>query len=112
MTEKRSTPGKHAPRGTLVIIGGHEDHEGDCLILREVADHISDGKLVLATIASHEPKGYLQKYQKSFARLGVDDVVELYIEDRAEAVLEEKLATVRDVNAIFFSGGDQLRITS
>jgi cyanophycinase len=98
--------------GTLIIIGGHEDHEGDRVILKEVARHIKDGKLVLATVASHEPEGYIEKYQASFAELGVSEVTELYIEERDQAVIEEKLAGLRQVSAVFFSGGDQLRITS
>jgi cyanophycinase len=56
-------------------------------------------------VASHEPEGYLEKYQRSFADLGVTDVVELYIDDRVEAVQPEKLRAVQEVNAIFFSGG-------
>ena len=99
-------------KGTLIIIGGHEDHEGDKVILKEVARHVRNGKLVLATIASHEPEGYLEKYQESFAALGVTEVTELYVEDRLEAVDEAKLKALDDVNAVFFSGGDQLRITS
>ncbi|MBY3321623.1 cyanophycinase [Rhizobium laguerreae] len=98
--------------GTLIIIGGHEDHDGERVILKEVAKHVKDGKLVLATVASHEPEGYLEKYQSSFGELGVSTVTELYIEERDQATSEEKLATLRDVSAVFFSGGDQLRITS
>ena len=100
------------PKGTLVIIGGHEDHEGERVILKEIASHISDGKLVLATVASHEPDGYLERYQASFAGLGVDHVTELYVRDRREAMQDEKLRELDKVNAVFFSGGDQLRITS
>jgi cyanophycinase len=98
--------------GTLIIIGGHEDHEGDRVILKAVADLVTDSRLVLATIASHEPQGYLEKYQASFAELGVADVTELYVKDRTEARNEESLKTLDGVRAIFFSGGDQLRITS
>lgn len=98
--------------GTLVIIGGHEDHDGDRVILKEVARHITNGKLLLATIASHEPNGYLEKYRATFAELGVKEVEELYIDDRAEATHDDKLAMFKDVHAVFFSGGDQLRITS
>jgi cyanophycinase len=112
MAQKASRAGADLPKGTLVIIGGHEDHEGERVILKEVASHIKDGKLVLATIASHEPDGYLEKYQATFAELGVPNVTELYVDDRAEANQEDKLRMVEGVNAIFFSGGDQLRITS
>ena len=98
--------------GTLIIIGGHEDHEGDRDILREVARYVRNGRLVLATVASHEPEGYLEKYQASFADLGVDEVTELYVENRTEGASPEKLAALNGVEAVFFSGGDQLRITS
>ncbi len=112
MPDRKKNGSQKGPKGTLIIIGGHEDHEGERVILKEVAKHVPDGRLVLATVASHEPEGYLEKYQKSFADLGVPDVVELYIDDRVEAVQAEKLKAVQEVNAIFFSGGDQLRITS
>ena len=99
-------------QGTLILIGGHEDHEGEREILREVARHISNGRLVLATIASSEPEGYLESYRKGFEDLGVPDIEELYIHDREEAHLAEKLSHLDEIDALFFSGGDQLRITS
>jgi len=110
----RSTAKKpeKSKRGTLIIIGGHEDHKEERVILNEVARRIKGGKLVLATIASHSPKGYFEKYQKSFADLGIHTVTELYIRDRIEAAHADKLQALDDVNAVFFSGGDQLRITS
>ena len=99
-------------KGTLIIIGGHEDHEGEREILKEVAKHVRNKRLVLSTIASHKPEGYLEKYQATFADLGVTEVTELYVEDRSEAAMEEKLSALDRVEAVFFSGGDQLRITS
>jgi cyanophycinase len=107
---KKSPAGNN--QGTLIIIGGHEDHDGDRIILKEVAGHISNGRLTLATIASHEPDGYLQRYQHSFSDLGISEVVELYVEDRAAAAEPDKLKVLEGSEAIFFSGGDQLRITS
>jgi cyanophycinase len=98
--------------GPLIIIGGHEDKEGDKVILKAVAERLRGGRLVLATIASHEPDGYFETYQKAFASLGVTDLVELYIEDRAETHAAEKLALLDDAAGVFFSGGDQLRISS
>ena len=101
-------------RGTLIIIGGHEDRspEGERLILREVARRVNGGKLVLATVASHQPEGYFDDYEKAFADMALGQLVELYVEDRAEASDREKLRVIDDAAAIFFSGGDQLRITS
>ncbi len=101
-------------QGSLIIIGGGEDRDpdGERKILREVASRVRGGKLVLATVASHKPEGYFDEYQKALADLDVGELVELYVEDRAEAGDREKLRVLDDAAGIFFSGGDQLRITS
>ena len=101
-------------QGCLIIIGGHEDRDpqGPRAILREVARHVRGGKLVLATVASHRPEGYFDEYQKAFADLGLGELVELYVEDRSEAGDRDKLNVLDDAAGVFFSGGDQLRITS
>ncbi|HEX8623401.1 MAG TPA: cyanophycinase [Allosphingosinicella sp.] len=100
--------------GCLIIIGGHEDRDpkGSRAILREVARHVRGGKLVLATVASHRPEGYFDEYEKAFADLGLGELVELYVEERSQAGDREKLSVLDDAAGIFFSGGDQLRITS
>jgi cyanophycinase len=108
---ERKNKGVHK-QGTLIISGGHEDHDGERVILKEVASLVPEGRLVLATVASHEPQGYLEKYQTSFRDLGVTEVTELYVDDRIEAASLEKIRALEDVGAVFFSGGDQLRITS
>jgi cyanophycinase len=107
-------PDSERPKGCLIIIGGHEDRDpkGDRAILREVARHVRGGKLVLATVASHQPEGYFDEYQKAFADLDVGELVELYVEERSEAHDREKLSVLDDAAGVFFSGGDQLRITS
>lgn len=100
--------------GTLIIIGGGEDRDpnGRRAILKEVARRVNGGKLVLATIASHRPEGYFADYEKAFADLSVGEIVELYVEDRREADAPDKLKMLEGAAAVFFSGGDQLRITS
>ena len=101
-------------RGTLIIIGGHEEREpkAERKILREVARRVRGGKLVLATVASHKPEGYLDDYRRAFKDLELGELVELYLNDRCEAEAEDKLAVLDDAAGVFFSGGDQLRITS
>jgi cyanophycinase len=98
--------------GTLIAIGGHEDKEGDRAILKEVARRLNGGPVVLATVASHQPEGYLEAYERAFADLGVAELRELYIEERAETSDPEKLALFDGVAGVFFTGGDQLRISS
>jgi cyanophycinase len=107
-----SDRGSKRSKGPLIIIGGGEDKEGGRTILREVARQLDGGKLVLATVASHEPEGYFEAYQKAFSDLGVTDLVELYVKDRAETLDPAKLRLFDGAAGVFFSGGDQLRISS
>lgn len=102
----------NAEPGPLIIIGGGEDKEHDRVILGEIARRIGDGKLVVATVASHEPEGYFAAYQEAFAALGVTNLVELYVHERAETGSARFVELMADAAGIFFSGGDQLRISS
>ena len=99
--------------GRLLIVGGHEDKDDDKLILRAVADHVGDnGKLVVATLASDVPQQLWEEYERVFRGLGVRHVHKLEIEKREEAKSEQKVRILDDADAVFFTGGDQLKITS
>ncbi|WCM25881.1 cyanophycinase [Sphingomonas sp. QA11] len=98
--------------GPIIVIGGHEDKDGDRLILKEVAARIGKGKLVIATVASHEPEGYFDAYQKAFGALGVTNLVELYVNERDETRSTATREILADAAGVFFTGGDQLRISS
>jgi cyanophycinase len=101
-----------APHGTLVIIGGHEDKERDCVILREIAALIGNGRLVVTAVASAHPEELFQSYKQVFGRLGIGDVVELSVGKRAEGLDQARQKVLDGAAGIFFTGGDQLRITS
>ena len=62
--------------GALIIIGGGEDKTGDREILKAVAERARGGRLVIATVASHEPDGYFEAYKEAFEPLGISDLVE------------------------------------
>jgi cyanophycinase len=107
------TPGRRPTgRGTLVIIGGHEDKEGDKLILREVVRLTGSGRLVVATLATEDPAGMYEEYERIFRTLGAPHVYHFQIESREEALQEGALRVFEDATCVFFTGGDQLRITS
>lgn len=99
-------------KGPLIVIGGHEDKKGDRTILKAIAKAVIGQKLIIATIASHRPEGYFEAYQEAFADLGVGSLVELYVCDREASQDESVPATFSDAGGIFFTGGDQLRISS
>jgi cyanophycinase len=98
--------------GALIVIGGHEDKEGEKIILREVARRAGRGKIVVATVASEEPHEYWKIYEKVFRGLGVPHVYHLNVERREEAKSDRKVAILDDATVVFFTGGDQLKITS
>lgn len=98
--------------GPLLIIGGHEDKEGDRAILKTLASLLNGGKLVIATIASKEPEGYFDSYREAFSGLGLSDMVELYVQERSDSSDQAALSILDNAAGVFFSGGDQLRISS
>jgi cyanophycinase len=98
--------------GVLIAIGGGEDREGRKVILKQVASRLNGAGLVLATVASHQPEGYFEMYQRAFGELGVTELRELYVHERAETQDPEKLKLFEGAGGVFFTGGDQLRISS
>ena len=98
--------------GPLLIIGGREDKTGDRVILRAIAERVRGRKLVLATVASRAPEGYFDAYEAAFAELGVAELVELYVHERGDTLDGRMDAVLADAAGVFFTGGDQLRISS
>jgi cyanophycinase len=99
-------------KGSLLIIGGHEDKKGDRLILRALADRVDGGALVVCTVASDLPKEVWADYEPLFKDLGVRDVRHLHVDSRAEAREQRVLELLDDACVVFFTGGDQLKLTS
>ena len=97
---------------TLIVIGGREDKIGDALILREVARHVGNGKLVVTDVASSDPDGIFEEYDEVFRKIGVQDVQNLEIRSREDASDPRVVRVLDGASAVFFTGGDQLKITS
>ncbi|HET6313176.1 MAG TPA: cyanophycinase [Chloroflexia bacterium] len=109
----RSNGRRDEVKGSLIIIGGREQKEGDTVILREVARRAKEGKgLVLVTVATNEPEELAEDYRKAFAELGLKSIDVLDIRTREEAHDPENIKKVIKCSVVFFTGGDQLRITS
>jgi cyanophycinase len=105
-------PSVSKTRPTLIVIGGREDKIGDALILREVARHVGTGKLVVTDVASSDPDGLFEEYDQVFRKLGVKQVENLELRSREDASDPKILRVLDDATAVFFTGGDQLKITS
>ncbi|HSH21212.1 MAG TPA: cyanophycinase, partial [Candidatus Caenarcaniphilales bacterium] len=104
--------GKQFRRGAVIAIGGAEDKEGDKKILSEVARRLNGGALALSTVATAEPEETFREYDELFRGLGVERVVRLELEERRQAFGAESWKQLDGVSGLFFTGGDQLRITS
>jgi cyanophycinase len=98
--------------GTLVIIGGHEDKSGDRLVLRALAARAEGGALVVVTAASNLPAELWGDYEPLFRDLGVRDVRHLHVDTREEGLDPERLGPLEDAAVVFFTGGNQLKLTS
>jgi cyanophycinase len=98
--------------GPLFVIGGHEDKEGDRVILKAFADAVGEGTVVLATIATEKPDAYLDAYRDAFAGLPIGELVHFHLDERAETHDPESLARLDGAAGVFFTGGDQVRISS
>lgn len=100
--------------GTLIIIGGHEDKHDSCGILHQVAQAAKAARssLVLITVATEAPGEVAAAYRRAFKAFGVKRIEVLDIRTREQAHAEEHVRMVRGASLVFFTGGDQLRLTS
>lgn len=101
-------------KGNLIIIGGAEDKYGESEILKEVVQLVggSSASLVVMTTATEKPQEVGKEYRNVFKRLGVNRIDILNIDTRDEAEKDENFERIIHSTGIFFTGGDQLRITS
>lgn len=101
-------------KGNLIVIGGAEDKEGECIILKEVVA-LSGGyaaSIIVITAATEYPREIGNEYIDIFDRLGAKDVKAINICDRTSANEKSYADAIYNATCVFFTGGDQLRISS
>lgn len=104
--------GTQQAKGPLVIIGGAEDKQGDCIILREFV-RLAGGtraRIAVLTAATSLPGEVGETYIGVFERLGAADVQVVDTRHREDADDRDLLNVVERASGIFFTGGDQARI--
>jgi cyanophycinase len=99
--------------GQLIIIGGAEDKEGECQILREFIRRAGgrNAKIAIMTVATSSPEEVGSDYQDLFEKLGANQVEIVDTEEREDASDSRNLEVIEDSTGVFFTGGDQARIT-
>ena len=101
-------------KGNLFIIGGGEDKHGESVVLREAVELAggSAARLIVLTTATEKPEETGNEYRNVFSRLGVKNIDVLNINSRDEANADFNAERITEATGVFFTGGDQLRITS
>lgn len=114
------------PNGVLVIVGGHENKGEkqekkvqEAHRSKEVLDSFvklinkKDCTIEVITTASSEGIEAFNDYQKAFTSLGVKHVGHIHHDKRIDALGDMEISDrVSKADAIYFSGGDQLKLTS
>jgi cyanophycinase len=109
---QKANGGNAALAGSLIAIGGAEDREDTKIILSNLAERIGSGKLVISTLASEYADEVWEIYRTLFTSMGVKRVKHLCMDHREESLEDPRLDVLADATAVFFTGGDQLRITT
>ncbi|MDI9817842.1 MULTISPECIES: cyanophycinase [unclassified Legionella] len=113
------------PKGKLLIIGGAEDKVDQppsiieqrkevarYEILNELLPDCRNKRVEIITTGSIVQEEVKKTYQKVFLEMGYKNVGFMPIKARSEARKKDYLARSEEAGAIFFTGGDQFRIST
>jgi cyanophycinase len=102
-----------AERGWIVPIGGAEDRETRRRILKRFVQLCGGREARIAIIPTASRKADTGvRYVELFERLEAGHSVSLDIETRADGEREDFLRGIQDATGVFFTGGNQLRIST
>ena len=113
------------PKGNLLIIGGAEDKVGQppdikeqmkefhrYEILSELLPNSKHKKIEIITTASEVQEEVIKTYEKVFQAIGYNHVGFIPIKERNQAQEKEYIGRVEKAGAVFFTGGDQFRLST
>jgi cyanophycinase len=117
------------PKGKLIPIGGAEDKGTDLElgiiqrnnlnffelgILRTIVEQVGgpESRIEVVTTASSIPSEVGENYLEAFGKIGCTNVGHIRIRNREDVTNHEYLERLRHCDALMFSGGNQLRLTS
>jgi cyanophycinase len=99
---------------TFIAIGGGELAEADSVIdkLVEALKEHPDARILVMTVATNEPEAAKNKYNSLFRSHGIKHVETLDVSERKDALSKGAVEKLERADALFFTGGDQLNITT
>jgi cyanophycinase len=118
-----------SPKGKLLAIGGAEDkgielEAGKIFrtnlnflelgILKRIVEEAGGptARMEIITTASIIPMEVGDNYMNAFGKIGCTHIGVMHIRDRSDAMKEEYIERIRNCDAVMFSGGNQLRLSS
>lgn len=118
------------PKGKLIAIGGAEDkgtekepnftqknnlHFFELGILRRIVSETRkglDSHIEVITTASVIPNEIGDNYMQAFGKIGCKGVRLMHIRNREDALLPENMERIQNCDAVMFTGGNQLRLST
>jgi cyanophycinase len=102
---------KTQKKGYLVLIGGAEDRLNGKVILRKIIN-LNDAKnVIVITSATLYPAETAEDYYYAFRDLGIENIHVFDIRDNRETNNLSYLKKIDNADLVFFTGGDQVRLT-
>jgi cyanophycinase len=118
VTTKRKNAIAEVPErkiGKLLLIGGNEDRDHRNLTILPHFVKMCGGKrarILVCGTPSENVEEKERKYRELFEQIGVAEVMEPEITVRRDAEDEALVKMVKRATGVFFTGGDQLRLTA
>ncbi|HEX6086032.1 MAG TPA: cyanophycinase, partial [Thermoanaerobaculia bacterium] len=101
--------------GRLLLIGGNEDKNEDSMV---ILPHFvkmcggRDARIIVCGTPSESVEEKERTYRELFEKIGVAEVMEPDITVRQDGAEEDLVAMAKRATGVFFTGGDQLRLTA
>jgi len=101
------------PKGILIPIGGAEDKKDNKEILQRIVEETKKRKATVCviTLATNLANEVASDYRTAFKDLGAGMSV-IHFHQRREADTTSNLSMIKKADAIFFCGGNQLKLSS
>ena len=98
---------------TIIAIGGAEDKTGEMTVLKRVLAEagVAAPRVLVITTATGYPEEVAEKYRDAFARLNVTPDIR-HITTKPEADAPASVASLKNYDVVFFSGGDQEKLSA
>ena len=103
--------------GRMLLIGGNEDMHSDTKDMRILPHFVKlcggrRARIIVCGTPSKKVTEKEREYAKIFRELGAAEVIEANVTTRQDGDKAELIKAVRRAKGIFFTGGDQMRLTA